>query len=190
MGEIQETTREDVEQILAEVLQYLLSGRSLKKQFFYIVHTYYSYSRDVLAVLVGFGLGLPGARILDPQAHEDLRALLAGLPWYEWFPGVALAICVALVRVYVLRESVEKRAHLVNECEKNFNVKYIEIQQALNERRPLGKLKTLRNGIADLVKYHTRERSYMFPNGFAPGADVEARRQAKELCDLNECRWK
>ncbi|HVU48996.1 MAG TPA: hypothetical protein VHD85_22915 [Terracidiphilus sp.] len=190
MGDNQETTREDVEEILTDVLQYLLSGRRLKKQWFYIVHACYSYTRDVLAILVGLGLGFPGARLLDPKAHEDFSALLVGLPWYEWTPGVVLVLFAVVIRVYVTRGSVEKRAHLVDECEKKFDVMFIEIQQALTERRPLNKLKSIRNSITELVIYHTRERSYVFSRGYAQGADIEARSQAKEMCDSNENRWK
>jgi hypothetical protein len=184
--------RKDVEEELIDLLPYILSGRYLRKQTFYRVHTLHAYTRDVLAIMIGLGLGFPGARIWESSFHpsESFGATLSSLPWYAWLPAVVLVASAAILKVYVTRESVERRAHLVDECETDFDVKYIEIVNALQLKNPLQKLASIRNNVASIVTHHTRARSYTFRGGWATGTNIEAKIQAKELCDSNERHWK
>lgn len=182
--------REDVEEKLIYLLPYVLSSRFLKKQTFYRVNVIHGYTRDILAILVGLGLGFPGARILIASSHENLGDSLSHLPRWEWLTSLILLLAAVFIRVYVTREGVERRAHLVDECERELDLKFLEIQQALEQRNPLIKLTSVRNSVATLVLHHTRERSYTFRGGWAPGTDIEARLKAVSLCDDNERKWR
>lgn len=174
---------------LSDLLPYVLSGRRLKKQVFYRVHTFYIYSRDILALLVGFGLGFPGARSLAQNPNENLGPALAKLSFWHWLPAIFLILLVAFLRVYISRESVEKRAVLLLECEAELDAKFMEIQQALQTRNPLPKLTTIRNSVTLIVQRHRKSKSYPYVDGFAAGTEVEAELEAKKLCDKNKHYW-
>ena len=181
----QQDTRQDVEEKLADLLPFILSSQHLKRQRFYIIGTAYGYSRDVLSMVAGISVGFPFATLLASHP-KNFQEALSGLDGQPYVLAIILIVVSSLLKVYIIRESVEKRVRLVQECEKKLESKYIDIVQALQQKNPVKKLAAIFKEVTEVVRHHQDAGSYTFRYGPAPGTGDEGRVLAKKLCDERE----
>ena len=99
---------------LTQILEYLLSGPRLKRQWFYRAHAVLGYTTDLVAA---FGLTSPLVVLAvgSPTSNQNsmsLQQALVGVPSRYYVPAFAFVIVWVGIRVALAREDGEKRAVL------------------------------------------------------------------------------
>jgi uncharacterized membrane protein (Fun14 family) len=168
------------------ILPYVISSERLKWQPFYVGYNVYSYSRDILAGLIGVGLSSPvmelASKALGPDSTKSsttaLQDVFVNIPkGWKIIVIIALFVLVTL-KASVVKVDAEKLATLARSCRREFQGISTELLSALSSADPMAEVIELQNKITAIVRRYMSEGSWPwapFPNGIDP--KVNARTQ-------------
>jgi len=179
-----------VRKIANEILPWLVSAEVLAKKPLYRAHTVYSWTRDVLAGLSGFGLSHPLAKLITGES-TDMGSALGKMPfWLYFLTGFSVIAWVAL-KTYVTRDDGEKRAMLAMSCRKEFMSINLRLRGALQQQNPLVPLAALQAEVTAIVDRHIAEGSWHFPvdDILAPDIHEDVRRRTIDLVLQYHASW-
>src|SRR5579885_573809 len=125
-----------VRKLANEILPWFVSAEELRKKPLYVAHKAYSWTRDTLAGLTGFGLSHPLAKVIAGEG-TDLGAAISKMPvWLMILTGAAATAWVVL-KAFVTKDDGEKKAMLAASCRKEFMSLNLRLRSALQHQRPL-----------------------------------------------------
>ncbi len=160
-----------VRKLANEILPWLVSAEVLAKKPLYRAHGVYSWTRDILAGLSGFGLSHPLAKLITGES-TDMGKALGSMPfWLYILTGFSVLAWVTL-KAYVTRDDGEKRAMLARSCRKEFMSINLRLRSALQQPRPLKDLTVLQTEVTAIVDRHIAEGSWHFPGDDILASDI------------------
>lgn len=181
-----------------EILPYIISARRLRRRWFYITHSIFGYTTDVLVALTAIGLSSP---ILDffangePTAgHDDsarvsLAEVLSSVPQWLYYPTIAIAVVWVLLRVAFVREDGQKRAVLARSCFTSLRQVEARLHKILVKEDPMADLMKLADEeIWPTVDRNIQERSWPWA-GPAPDIEKEVEELLRNFCSRYESGW-
>jgi hypothetical protein len=178
-----------VRKLANEILPWFLSAEELRKRPLYRAYAMYSWTRDTLAGLTGFGLSHPLAKAISGES-TDITLALSQMPLWLAILTVVAAIMWVILKTFVSKDDGEKRAVLARSCRKEFMVLNLRLRNALQHRHPLHALVAIQQELTAIVDRHIAEGSWAFQNDvLAPGIAEKVRRRTAELVAQNISSW-
>jgi hypothetical protein len=180
-----------------DVLPYLVSARRLKRQWFYLLHTVFGYTSDLVVALAAIGVSSPLIGLLNtkdagPDATNKLPSLasaLSGIPPFLVYPAVIVIVAWVIIRVAFVREEGQKRAVLARSCIQNLREAQADLHRLLRVKHPLaGLTEMLEKRIRPTVDRNIQENSWPWLP-FAPNVEADVRKELNSLCALFEEDW-
>lgn len=179
-----------VRKLANEILPWFVSAEELRKKPLYRAHLAYSWTRDTLAGLTGFGLSHPLAKAINGES-SDLGTALTKMPfWLYCMTGFA-AVSWVVLKAFVTRDDGEKKAMLAASCRKEFMGLNLKLRSALQQPRPLKALVQIQAEVTGIVDRHIAEGSWAFANDdiLAPKIHEKVRRRVADLVAQHLSSW-
>lgn len=180
-----------------DVLPYLVSGRQLRKQWFYRLHKVFGYTTDLVVALAAIGISSPLFRLLvstnsaaDAAAGPpNLASVLASVPPALVYPAAVLIVTWVIIRVAFNREDGQKRAVLARSCSQILRQAEAGLHTALGTADPMPALnEMLEKRIRPTVDRNIQENSWPWVP-FAPSIDGDVKKEVTALCSRYEVDW-
>lgn len=179
------------------VLPYLVSGRRLKRLWFYWLHTFFGYATDLVVALAAIGVSSPLFALLSgkdapaemPARAPNLATVLSGIPSYLVYPAAIAIVAWLIIRIVFNREEGQKRAVLARSCTQSLREANAALHKVLRDKRPgAGLTKLLEEHIRPTVDRNIQEGSWPWLP-FAPNIEAEVQQELRALRSLFEEEW-
>ena len=180
-----------------DVLPYLVSARLLRRQWFYVLHSIFGYTTDLVVALTAIGitspllatLGAPSGAQNDVAHTPRLSTILGSVPDLLYYPAAALVIIWIVLRVTFNREDGQKRAVLAKSCTQVLRQAEASLPTSLSKSDPMPALtELLEKSIRPTVDRNIQENSWPW-TPFAPEIEAEVKNDLNRLCGLYESDW-
>lgn len=180
-----------------DLLPYLVSARRLRCQWFFIVHSVFGYTTDLVVALAAIGISAPLFAVLGSVAGPEneaarvprLSVVLASVPNRLYYPTAGLVILWIILRVAFTREDGQKRAVLAKSCTQVLRRVEASLPKSLSMTDPMPTItELLEKDIRPTVDRGIHENSWPW-TPFAPGIDLEVQKELERLCALYESDW-
>lgn len=178
------------------ILPYVVSAERLKRQPVYVTYDLYNYAHELLIAIVALGVAPPllslfasdaGASENQNRVGSAIDALKKAPPWLAVISIIALAIWI-LLKLFINRENVAKRAVLARSCRKEMRQLSLNLRDELQRENPMPGLQGIQEAISDLVHRHIQEESWPW-DGPSNNIDRPLRERLDTLCDQFEENW-
>jgi hypothetical protein len=178
------------------ILPYVVSAEKLKRQPAYVTYDVYSYAHELLIAVVALGVAPPLLSLFASDAGSSgnpstvssaLDALKKAPPWLAVISVVALAIWL-LLKLFISRENVAKRAVLARSCRKEMRQLSLNLRDELQSANPMPGLQGIQEAISELVHRHIQEESWPW-DGPSDNIDRPLRERLDRLCHQFEQNW-
>jgi len=179
-----------VRKLANEILPWFVSAEELRKKPLYVAHKAYSWTRDTLAGLTGFGLSHPLAKVVAGES-TDLGAAIAKMPHWLMILTAGAAVSWVVLKAFVTKDDGEKKAMLAASCRKEFMSLNLRLRSALQHQRPLKALVAIQAEVTAIVDRHIAEGSWAFENDdiLAPKIHEKVRRRTIDLVTQHLSSW-
>ena len=158
-----------------EVLPWMISGRTVGRQWFVRLAFIYGYVGDLAAALAGLGIGSPIVALLQgklPDGQNAIDVLRAALPDGWFIIGVTAAIVWIILRLVIQREDVVKRALLARECARGMDALYLQLFRELASNEPMPQIRAIQKSVNDRVQDAVNNSVWPW-RALAPDEDIE-----------------
>lgn len=180
-----------------DVLPYLISGRRLRKQWFYFVHAVFGYATDFIVVLTAIGVSTPLLSLIGllSDAKQELvpspslASVLSSITGWLVYPAAVAVFVWIILRVAFNREEGQKRAVLAKSCYQELRQAEASLHSILSKPEPMGELTNLlEKKIRPTVDRNIQENAWPWIP-FAPDIDNEITKDLDMLCSRYESEW-
>ncbi|PJA32339.1 MAG: hypothetical protein CO187_04505, partial [Zetaproteobacteria bacterium CG_4_9_14_3_um_filter_53_7] len=173
-----------------DVIPYIVSGRNLRKQWFYQLHYVFGYTTDIVASFAAVGIGAPIFDIINADAKpEKIQSALLQVPSSLFVPVVLIFIAWVVLRVIFSKEDGQKRAVLAKSCLKSLDVAEAKLHKVLSQPNPMPDLiELLEKQIRQPADRALVEGAWPWLP-FAPDCDDEISNMLDKLCQRYESDW-
>lgn len=169
------------------VIPYIISGRKLKRQWFYMTNTLFGYTTDLLGAATSIGLAVPRtlAFFMDKPADATNAGVTVGvfdgLRPELYYPALAVALLWVILRVMFARENGQKKAVLARSAATTMRQAEASLYKLLASPDPLPGLNELLNKqLEPTVDRAIQEEAWPW-TPFAPNIDAEVKRFTDQL---------
>jgi hypothetical protein len=169
------------------VVPYIVSGRRLRRQWFYMTNTLFGYTTDTLGAVATLGLTVPPLLSqLDAAGSSDTEQAsiiqqINGLPEGLYYPVLLVAVLWVILRMVFARENGQKRAVLAKSAAGSMRQAEVMLHQHLTLPDPLPALNELLDKhLAPTVQRTMYEEAWPWVP-FAPGIDEEVKKLTAQL---------
>lgn len=179
-----------IRKLANDIMPWFVSAEELAKKPLYRAHAAYSWTRDILAGLSGFGMGHPLAKAITGESTDIGVALRDMPPWLYILTGASAVMWVVL-KTYVTKDDGEKRAMLARGCRKEFMSLNLRLMEALQDPHPIHAMTEIQAEVMAIVDRHIAEGSWHFPNDDVLAPDIHERVQVRtsRLVHQNIMSW-
>jgi hypothetical protein len=180
-----------------DVLPYLISARRLRLQWFFVLHSIFGYTTDLVVALAAIGITTPLLTFLrspvspqnEPAPTQSFSTVLGSVPIFLYYPAAALVIIWIILRVTFNREDGQKRAVLAKSCTQILRQAEANLPVSLRQSDPMpGLTELLEKRIRPTVDRSIQENSWPW-TPFAPAIEAEVEKELNRLCGLYESDW-
>jgi hypothetical protein len=165
------------------ITRYTVSARHIKRGWFYILFSFYTWTSDLIVALAGIGIAHPlltRAATASAQSPTPQAIPLTANSLLSY--GVILAVVWVVLKVIVTRENGLKRGTLMSSCVTEMLSERSRLERhALQQADPMPVLEDIEKKLSAIYDRHNQEGSFPYLGGFAPGIDAEVKQEVENL---------
>jgi len=161
-----------------DILPYLESAERLTSWTPFRLYSLYFWLGELFVLLVGLGISHPALRLLaakNPEAASTapntpiIASLGEGLLF--WIAVIGL-LAWGLLKIYVVRNDLEKRCSLIRSNLKHFRQVRMQLSASLTKPNPMEELLKIHADLGDTINRMLGEDAWPWPRELAPDIEI------------------
>jgi hypothetical protein len=178
-----------------ELLDWIVAGKFVKRQWFVYVSHILDYGSDIASVFAGLGIGAPIAAYLKGEATDGTKAsdyLRQALPSGLFGLGIGALAVWAVLRVVANRQNVAARALFAEDFARTMELQWRMLLEVLRKQEPMTDILQIQRLVDRKVAEATEKDILQWdklPPNTGPGRELEKRRRIAYIHDKFMAHW-